>query len=393
MKRLAVAFAATLLLVIVPAGLAQAQAAEEDNQVIFCGRLTPEDCDLLNASQDAMLTLASGEASNIIEISIGGADSTAARPASLRLTSLSTFATTPETIERMAELSAMDPAELVADPALVAESMMLPLQVDTAQTGIIEFSPELADLVEARTGIDLPNELEYNTRMVDGVLYIRVADFAGLVPQITMFGDWIGIEMDAIMPLVLDSAAEKAEAGEAPADTEDLVEGMEPPGSAMTSAYVVMIEPGQEEAYASFLELVALRDTTIEGNEAAVYGMKMDVPRYFVSPVFAEHVRSMLVERGSTEADSSIWVPMVGASMALLFRNASAEVQQSVDLSNANTYDIDMALSWTLGGVNLRVDIAAENRSLDSVSAIPAPEDAFVPPLRLIMPLLSSLGG
>jgi hypothetical protein len=161
----------------------------------------------------------------------------------------------------------------------------------------------------------------------------------------------------------------------------------------MTSAYVVKIEPGQEEAFADFLELVALRDTTVDGSEAAVYGMKMNVPRYFVSPVFADRVREMLAQRGLEETDSSIWVPMIGASMALLFRNASAEVQQSVDLSNANTYDMTMALSWTVGGLNLGVDIAAENRSLDGVEEIPAPEDAFVPPLRLIIPLLGSLGG
>lgn len=390
MRNFAVALLAALFLVTLSAGLAQAQE-EEDGRIIFCGRLAPEDCDLLSVAQDAMTPLASGEASNVVEISIGGADSSAPRAASLRLTNLSTFVTTPDTIARMQELGAMDPAELVADPALVAESMMLPLQVDTAQNGIIEFSPELADMVEARIGINLPNELEYNTRMVDGVFYVRVADFAALVPQITMFGDWIGIEMDAIMPLVLDSATEKAAAGEAPADGEDLAKGLETPGSAMTSAYVVMIEPGQEEAFSQFLELVTLRDTTIDGQEAAIYGMKLDVPRYFVSPVFAERVNSLLVQGGSGESDS-IWVPIIGMGAALIFRGADAEVVQSVDLNDAYTYDMDMAIGWTVGDINLSVDISAENRSLDSVPAIPAPEDAFVPPLRLIIPLLGSLG-
>ena len=362
-------------------GPAHAQEAPPAD-VVYCGELDADDCARLAASPAAMAGLTSGASANLVEVTVYPASMGATGPISASVGLDGAFVAPPATIERMAELTAMGEAAIMADPALVSEALTLPLTIDTAQTVRISLSPSLADTLGAQFRGQLPATLSFETRFVDGVVYVHMADFAGFWPQATRFGEWIGIDVMFIVP---DSLAQRGAAGQVTPD--EVAEALTPPGAELPGAYIISVPQGQEEAYANFVEIVALRDTIVDGHAAAVYRIRWDLPAYLASPVVAERVYTA----SDGQVNLAPFAPLILMAATGLLQNLDNQVVQQIGLDDPYLYERDTAAGWSLGNLRFEVRNLSANRSLNVLEAIPAPENAFVPPLGLIWGLIQAV--
>jgi hypothetical protein len=216
-----------------------------------------------------------------------------------------------------------------------------------------------------------------------------VADFADLIPQADRLGDWVGVDLMAFMPQIMES-----DIADGDVDFDEVAESLLTPGQVMMAQpYLVMIEPGQEEMFNGFLEILPLRDAVIDGQTAAVYRLKMDVAGYVSSPAFQEQfltdMEVMPQENGGFDIAGTI-VRMVSSVLA---SDADAMVLQGIGYEDAYLYAQDMQMGWGLAGKRIEVSIQSGNANMNNIEAIPVPEDAFVPPIRLIMGLIETFAG
>ena len=145
--------------------------------------------------------------------------------------------------------------------------------------------------------------------------------------------------------------------------------------------------PGQEETYADFVEITALRDTIVDGHAAVVYRIKWDLPAYLASPVVAERVYTA----SSGRINLAPIAPLILMLTTALLQSVDNQVVQQVGLSEPFLYERDTVGGWSLGNLRFEVRNLSANRDLNALEAIPAPENAFVPPLGLIWELIQAL--
>ena len=73
----------------------------------------------------------------------------------------------------------------------------------------VTVTPELADLISAQSGLDVPDQLAIQAKLVDGVLYWDLSEVAAFVP--TIAAGWVGFPLlDVINELVKQGAFEQA---------------------------------------------------------------------------------------------------------------------------------------------------------------------------------------
>ena len=386
MRRTLLLFTIVLALLLLTTMAALAQEAEE---VVFCGDLSEADCALLNAAQTAQWGLTSGETAKAVSVYTSGFPRLASEGPALTFNNRSMFVADGATIDKMLSLQEEDLEQMVEDPQLLAEAMLLPFAIDSASTSTVALAPEVLALLSQALGRELPAELTYETRLIDGVVYVNLADLAVLIPQADSLGEWIGIDLMAFMPQIVENNIAEGEV-----DLDDVAKGILTPGQAMlVQPYLVMIEPGQEQMFGEFLEILPLRDVAIDGEIAAVYRMKMDVPGYVASPAFQARFGSG--EAGIPEYSSG--VDFTGILMrivsSVLASNAEAMVIQGIGYDDAYVHAQDMQMGWGLAGRNINVQIQSGNANLNNIEAIPVPANAFVPPIRLIMGLIETFQG
>lgn len=350
--------------------------------VVFCGELEPDDCVRLAASPAAMAGLVSGESLSILEFTFTSGEVATSGPMSVSIGIEGAFVAPPATIARMEELAALGQDAVMADPALVSEAMTLPLTIDTAQTVRVSLSPSLADALGVGLPVTLPPTLSFQTRFVDGVAYVRAADFAGFWPQATRFGEWIGIDLRFLVPGML---AQRAAAGEITA--EQVADALVTPGAELPGAYIIRIPPSQEAAYARFVEIIALRDTVVDGKAAAVYRIRWDLPAYLASPVAAEHIYTA----SNGQVNIAPFASLILMAATPLLQNVENEVVQQIGIAEPFLFQRDTSFGWALGDLRVQVRNLSANRSLNTLNAIPAPEEAFVPPIGLIWGLIQAV--
>jgi hypothetical protein len=361
---------------------ATALAQSDELTVPYCGELAAEECAALEATTERMAGLTSGTSENQVRVYFTGGP-LRDREVSLELSTASSFVVEPETLARLQALQAMAPEVLQADPAAVAELVLLPLAIDTDQTTTVEFSPELLALLSERLGADIPATLAFHTRFIDNVLYIRLADYAVFGTQPAWVPEWVGIQLTTIL-----SDTITAEVADPEFDVLEAQAGWVAPGMAMAPSVVYDIPADQVAAYADFMHLSSLGITEIEGVPVNTYRLTWDIPRYVGGPLFAQQV-GLATEEASSPASF-----VLGMLASVLFHGLQAEVLQVVGVEDAYLYQVVTRVEWQIaipGGPSLvesptiGFTSSTTNRELNQVASIPVPEDAVVPPINLLI--------
>jgi len=159
-----------------------------------------------------------------------------------------------------------------------------------------------------------------------------------------------------------------------------------------------MVKPGSEAIYNPFLEILPLRDVSIDDQPSAVYRMRMDVPAYVRSPAFAARFSSttdaidQALSNELQTSEQNIAGTVLQGVGSVLVRNSDAMVTQAIGYEDAYLLAMDMQLALAIADRSVTVDIQSGNSNMDNISSIPVPADSFVVPIRLIMGLIDTFG-
>jgi hypothetical protein len=388
MKKLWLAFLSAWVLMFLLAGAAMAQS-DAVNQVPFCGDLSERECAALESVPAAMAELTSGSAENQVELYVTGGPLRDNR-LSLQVSTASTFVLKPETFAHLRELQAMSPEALAADQQAAIEAMLLPLTIDTEDTITISFSPDLLALLSARFGTEIPTEIAFHSRLVDGVAYTRLADYAVFGTQPGWMPEWIGIELMAFVPDAIASEVASEEF-----NIQDAQDALMAPGAAMGAGVVYYVPPEQVAWYADFIQLESLGTVALDGEAAGVYRYSWNIPRYLGGPIFAQQV-GIVGEDGQPTPVSRI----LAIASAILLDGLQAHVTQAVGMEDSYLYSVETQVTWALGIAGgtplaerptLGLRSTTINRDLNAVDSIAVPAGAVVPPISLVMQTMKML--
>ena len=397
MRRVPLVLAMVLAIMLLTTAAALAQDAEQTEateKVVFCGQLSEADCALLNESQSALWNLTSGETARTVTVNIGGFPRLPADQPSLTISNRSMFVADPATIDEMLALQAAGPDALVDDPAAMQAALLLPLTIDSASTTTIVPTDELRALLSETLRRDLPAEFVYENRLIDGVLYINVSHFRQFFRDADSLGEWIGIDLMAIMPRVMETRV-----AEGDFDLDEVEESLMTPGQTMMAQpYLVMVEPGKEPMFNEFLEILPLRDAAIDDQIVAVYRMTMDVPAYTRSeaiverfPGIAQSINNSVSQNvRSAATDRNIGGAIVQAVGSAALSNSNAMVLQGIGYDDAYLYAMEMEIGTQISGRSVDVYVQSGNANMNGIEAVPVPANAFIPPIRLILGLIET---
>lgn len=380
MNKLWMACLGAWMLVCCATGTALAQTEAE--RVPFCGELSGQACAALEATTARMAALTAGVSENQVALYVKGG-ALGDQALTLHLTTTTAFVVEPATLARINALRAMPPEQLAADPAAAAETLTLPLAIDMRQTTAVAFSPSLLSLLAARFHMDIPPAVRFETRLVDGVLYIRLADYAVFGAQPAWMPEWVGIELASIV-----AAASASEVTSPDFNVQESQAALMTPGMGLAANVLYEVPPQQIDAYADFMRLTLQGTAELEGKPVNIYRLTWDIPRYLGGPLFAEQMG--LPAAGYPNAMSLA----LGTVSAVLLHGLDAEVIQAVGVDDAYLYQVTTRVEWEMAIPGVQSQAARptfgftstlSNRDLNAVQSIPVPAGAVVPPIgRLV---------
>lgn len=384
MRKLWLASIGAILLLCLWGGVASAQSDEP--RAPFCGSLPESECASLDLSSTTMAGLTSGTSINQVKLYVTGA-ALGDQEVSVVLTSDRSFIIDPHTLSRLNTLSAMPPDQFAADPNAMAEAARIPFDIDVSQVITLAISPELVTRLTDATHINFPNTISFHTRTVNGVIYIRLADFTIFTQQPDWLPEWLGIQTRVIVSNTVRSSI-----ADSTIDPAAIQQALVPPGEALAGSIIYHVPADQMALYQDFMRLVALGVSQQDGELVQVYDLTWDLPRYFGGPLFAERTG----QPDFPNAQSRLY----GSLATILLDGVTANMRQAVGASNSYVYLVDTNATWAIGlpGGQLISDrptigvvYSMHNSNLNQLQSIAAPAEALVPPINFVLAIVNLL--
>ncbi len=379
-----------LLLLLLAASVAPAFAQMPEP---FCGDLSDDDCAILMDSQDASLEVESSSSSLNVDILIAGIPGLPADELAFNYMQDSTVALDPELAMAIVEMQQMAPDELMDNMDAMVE-MLLDLYGNIAIDTAVSFTmpQEIADAASADSGIEVPTTLSAMLRMVDGYGYANVDELAAQIPELAGVSGWYGIDVVSLMQASFEQSMANANAGP------DMAASMT--GFGLTS--FLNSQEGRD-MLADYIEVERVADSTIDGQDIAVFQTTFDFGRFVGSPAFAELLVSQralinqaldmdLSEADLTEALSLL--PMFGP---MLFTGLNFEIMQGIGLEDFYVHDSSLIFHWDLSSLIavarmadasleipdgiapvINFDVTSSAADFNAIDAIEAPEGAMI---------------
>jgi hypothetical protein len=269
------------------------------------------------------------------------------------------------------------------------DAMRLPFVIDRDQTVTLAFSPELLEFLGERFGASFPASLSFHLRIVNQVIYIRLADYDFLGGQPDWMPEWIGIETRVLLSDSVTSAVASPDFNVA-----DIQSMLVPPGAQLAGSIVYHVPPEQVAVYADFMNLSSRGLGEQNGATVTNYRLTWDIPRYLGGPLFAKHA--------GTHEFPSATSRLYGSTAVILLDGLESSMNQAVSTEGSYVYSVDTQVRWAMGipggpplaeRPTLGLSISMQNSNLNSVEAIPTPEGAFVPPINFILAIIRLFQG
>jgi hypothetical protein len=405
MKKLLILFLA-LMLVLLPAGSIFAQDA--GTPFAGCGDLPAEECAPLVEAWQGMEALQKGANDSTIILNVKNVPGLPFEDLDIQIARTGTFEADPALVQKLTELQAMDRDELNAmmdDPAEFDKLLAaLVAGLDTAQSLHITMPPELAQTLSEKAGMNIPPELTLNFVVKDGVIYINLADIAGMVPQLAMFRGWVGFQLQPLMDFIM----QKLRDADTPVGPEILE--FTPPGAGLVGMILAMQAPLNKYANVQSPE-----EITVDGKDALKYQVEMNFPGYMASPEFQNVIgplaRDYAEKKGVELNDENIeQIASVMTILApVLLRDLKYNIDEVVGSDENVVYNLDGELDWDTSGLletvaqlqgseeppvdpppYINMKLQSDYSDFDSGSGVQAPQGAFVLPITMILSILES---
>lgn len=333
-----------LLLLLLAASVAPAFAQMPEP---FCGDLSDDDCAILMDSQDATLEVESSSSSLNVDILIAGIPGLPADELAFNYAQDSTVALDPELAMAIMEMQQMAPDELMDNMDAMVESL-LDLYENVAIDTAVSFTmpQEIADAASAEAGLEIPTTLSAMLRMVDGYGYANIDELAAEIPELAGVSGWYGLDVVSLMEASFEQSMDSANSGP------DMAASMT--GFGLTS--FLNSQEGRD-MLADYIEVERVDDSTIDGQDVAVFQTTFDFGRFVGSPAFAELLvsqRAMInqaMDMDLSEADLTEALSLLPMFGPMLFTGLDFEITQSIGLEDFYIHDSSLTFHWDLSSL------------------------------------------
>lgn len=399
-----------LLLGTVTPALAQDTAGSEPP--VFCGDLSKEDCAVLQKSHDLMNQVAQETALTTLDVTLNGIPGLPAEKINTTVTSNMTSVANPAAMAAAQKLNGLTQEEILqmlADDPQPIVDLFSGWSFD-ASLGVT-MSAELASLISAQSGLQVPDQLAIQAKLVDGVLYWDLSEVAAFVP--TVAPGWVGFPL-------LDVVKEYAKQGA----FEQALQAMQQQGATGAGGVTIAgLGSGQfikqyAETFQKYMTIESGDVVDVDGQPAATYNTTMDVAAFLSSPDFQQIVVDLakagaFESTGLTMADIEQNVQMLGMMGPMLSTGMTATAKQTIGLDDLYQYEYESEVAWDMSGLvqmaaasgqlpaelkptsdqvgfDIKTAISNSNMSTEATETIEAPADAQMIPLESVLTAMTA---
>jgi hypothetical protein len=386
---------------------ALAQEGNNNLPPVFCGDLSEEDCAILQDSRVATSEVVQNTSQMTLDVTLNGIPGLPAESINATLTAnLMSVAddAAMAAVQQLNGLSQEETLQLMADDPQPIFDLLNGWDFDMSAG--LAMTPELAELVSLQTGLDFPDTVAMEARMVDGVLYWDLSEVAAFVP--TVASGWVGFPLAEMMVEM-----------EAQGAFDQAVEAMDDPavaasaGATMAGAGSVQFLMDNAAMFHPYTTVERGEDIELAGQTGAVFNTTIDLAAFLSGPEFQQMViewaRAGAFEgTGLTAADVEQNVQMLGMMGPALFTGMTATATETIGLDDLYQYDYESELAWDMSGLVqmaaasgqlpaelqptgdevgfiVNTIISNDNMSTEATETIAAPEDAAMIPLEGVL--------
>ena len=330
-----VVFSTLMLMALLAVPLSGALA--QGGPPVFCGDLSPEDCEILTQSQAAMTALesvafdlemtfsASGEGLDLPE----GAESF-----TMLIGAEGALAFDPEMIAALQSF-AEDPASLMANLSEVYGDLLRSFSGNVTLN--MALPPEM--MADVMPGME---SLALELRMAEGVFYVNVGS---LMPAESgsQMPSWIGVDVATLYQNML--AESMASAG----DMEELFS---------SDLFSSMYDP---EFLGQFVTISRLGDEEMMGQTMAVFHTSLDYAALIASDAFADYLAAVIAMQGEAAQDMPENFDEI---MAAIVGGLSVESTQWIGLDDYYVHHVEVDMAFSMDPA-LLAELAPEEKAGD----------------------------
>ena len=368
----------------------------------FCGELSAVDCQLLTDAQELMSGVSSMNMALALDANFSGIPAIADEALTFGLNLDMIMHLDPTLNETMRTFAMRSPEELLATmdefSALLVEfykTLGISMEMEMALPGL------LREAIAADEGVDLPERIAVNVRMVDGYAYIDMDALAASFPDLRAsleaegIDGWVGVDLAGQM--------EREMRGSVVAPDISTLQAMQ-----MSMAFnQLMTDATVRNLLDPYIVVERLADEERNGAPVAVFRTTLALGDLVSKPDFTRLLRqaadAMVAAAGEEVDAQELGAGILGAQLLanMLARAAEFEIVQTVGLAAPYTYDNNVFMQLDLSGLLTLMamsgeEIPAELRGarplftfdmnvsysdFDAAPAVEAPENVEILPL------------
>ncbi len=332
-----------ILAALLPLLVALPVFAQDDSSSspVICGELPEADCALIEESDLAMRDLSSYSIAASADFSMSGIPDMPADPLAVNVQFDGSFA-----MDDAAKAVAQQKRSLmlggsVEDAEAMGRNMPDMLRdlfggMDFDVTFHYTVPPELADAISQDSDVPMPETFAIEMRLIDGTMYINVADLRALDPSMAeeITSDWIGIDYVGLLEMQMQ---------------QDSMEG--DPAAASAAASLAMSQFMEEMK--QYVSVERLDDTDLGDQEGAVFAYTVDIIGFLTSDSFRTAVENTLTAAGEDMSASDVeeGITMLNFVAPMVFRDLEIGAQTEIGLDDKMLYSQAFDFSWDLASV------------------------------------------
>lgn len=409
-------FTFALVFMALSAGAAFAQDASA-----YCGELADADCSILNASQSAMQEVSSGSSQLQFSLLLSDIPELPLQEVGVAYSQQSLFSMSEDASSLVSELQSITPLErqeMLMDPEVLASVVSQLVMGMSSQVDMqLALSEEVANFLAQESGIPVPTELAFGFVLLDGVLYLDLDSLAEVVPELSMFGGWLGFEVSPLLDMALQDGATSGLSDQDLQAAGNAFASANFGSSGPLVASLGVVDP--TGMVTQFVNVERVEDEDLNGNELAVFRTTFDYTTFFASPLFRSLVEMAMQDEsisGGAPVDEASIDQVTGMAATfgpMLLSNLNLELVEGIGMENGYLYATSFLLDWDLSnlvqmagmaagfGVDLppidpnaqpliHVELLSLSDDINSDVDISVPEGATIVPIEALMSMSGS---
>jgi hypothetical protein len=384
-----------ILLVIALLAFSAAPAFAQELPEPFCGDLEEADCEILQAAQDAQMALSSYVSTVDATTVVAGLPGLPADELTFEWSQDTVLSVDPELTMAMAELQTQGPEAMMENMEELAD-LTVQFYETLGVDATIDFTmpAEIASILSAQAGVEVPEDLSLQIIMSDGFAYIATEGLSFLGPQITDMGEWVGVDLASAVEMGFDQSLNSTD----PAQQAQMAQSLGL--SSMLSSEEV------RGLFEDFVVVERLDDADVDGTEVNVFETSFDFAGFLASPGFWQFLTDNLDTISAMTQTPLTEEELQQAQMALTFLGPALleglefTTTSSLGAEDTLPYAQNLSFDWDLAGLlqfaastgavpagtgedaRISLEIDATNSEFDAAPEISAPEDATIIPLE-----------